>query len=95
MELFLFWLMAAVVCSIIASTKGRSAFGFFIYGFLLAPIAFIHVIFASPGHRHAEKQALSDGGRKCPRCAEIIKQEALVCRFCGLDIPQPTRHSGT
>ena len=25
--------------------------------------------------------------RKCPFCAETIKREAVVCRFCGRDIP--------
>jgi hypothetical protein len=25
--------------------------------------------------------------RKCPFCAETIKQEAVVCRFCNRDVP--------
>jgi hypothetical protein len=25
--------------------------------------------------------------RKCPFCAEIVKREAVVCRFCGRDVP--------
>jgi regulator of RNase E activity RraB len=25
--------------------------------------------------------------RKCPSCAEVVKVEALVCRFCQRDLP--------
>jgi hypothetical protein len=28
--------------------------------------------------------------RKCPYCAELIRREARVCRFCGREIAPPT-----
>lgn len=31
------------------------------------------------------------GKRKCPQCAEWVKNEALKCRFCAFDFAAPSR----
>ena len=35
-------------------------------------------------------KALAPKERKCPFCAELVKHEAVVCRYCGRELPVPS-----
>lgn len=81
------WIVTLAVISclpaVIAKNKGRSFGGWWLYGFLLFPIALIHSLVAPANVDGLEEQALANGNRKCPHCAEMVKVAAQVCKHCG------------
>ena len=64
-------LLLSVIPAYIAQTKGKSFGAWYVYGLFLLPITFIHSLI------------LERDDRKCPHCAELVKQEATVCKHCG------------
>jgi hypothetical protein len=78
-----------VIPAAIASNKGHSFLGWWIFGAALFIVALPLAIVLKPDNSALEKRKLSQGGfKKCPHCAEIVKSDAKVCRYCGRDIPE-------
>lgn len=87
MEFFLYAIVLGVIPALIAHSKGRSFFGWWIYGALLFIVAFVHSLVIRKDIAAEEKEMITyDGMKKCPFCAELVKNEAIKCKHCGSDI---------
>jgi len=68
-------ILIGLIPAVIARNKGYNFFLWWLFGAALFIIALIWSIVMKPKLKKDEK--------KCLQCAEIVKREAKVCRFCG------------
>lgn len=76
MEILLSLMVFAAIPALIARSKGRSAFAWWLYGFFLLPIALVHSIVTDNPKRN----------RICPFCKLKIMNDAMVCQHCHREV---------
>lgn len=91
MEIVFYWFACAVVCAIVASSKGRSGFGWFVLGALFSIFALLLVI-VLPSQKDTGRDPNAPSPYthvKCPDCREFVFKDARKCKHCGIPlVPQ-------
>lgn len=94
MELLTFWFVCGVVTGIVAASRGRHGFGWFLLGVLFGPFALILVALLpsqTPAATAARSNVTYVGGElatpethvRCPDCKGFVHKEAVRCMHCG------------
>jgi hypothetical protein len=75
----------------IAKNKGHNFAGWWMFGALLFIVALPLALMMKPSAEGLAKSESEQGRQQCPHCAEFIRREALVCRYCGRDVRAAAR----
>jgi hypothetical protein len=82
------WLVAAIFTGAIASSKNRSAIGWFILGCFFPLLSFLAIL-GLPSIANDDDKPTPNTHVKCPDCKELVIKDANVCKHCGCKlVPQ-------
>ncbi|NWK96534.1 zinc ribbon domain-containing protein [Sphingobium lactosutens] len=82
MEFVIIWLICGGIAAMIASSKGGNGAIGFVVGLLFGPFGIIAAFFMGNEQKADANKIASGDSKKCPRCAELVKPDALVCKHC-------------
>lgn len=81
MEWIVGWLLWSIIVGIIASSRGRRGFTWFLLSLLISPLLSMILVLAlgRPGPNFTTH-------RRCPDCKELILIGATKCKHCGSQV---------
>lgn len=79
--------MLGLIPAIIAHNKGSNLILWWLFGTLLFIVALPASIVIKTNQGELDLRQLKSGDvTKCPYCAELVKADAVICRFCGRNV---------
>lgn len=82
MEILILAVLLGLIPAAITRSKGRSFGLWWLYGALIFIVALPHALIMRADNQAVEARAVGEGMNKCSQCAEMIKAEAKICRYC-------------
>lgn len=84
MEIIIIAVLLGLIPGAIAYSKGRSFVKWWLLGALLWIVVFPITLFMAKDQAALDARQIKNGAaKKCPQCAELIRPDAAVCKFCG------------
>jgi hypothetical protein len=79
--------LIGLIPAAVAQSKGHSFVLWWLFGAALFIVALPCALMLKSDASAIEAKAIAEGSRKCPYCAELVKAEASVCRYCQRELP--------
>lgn len=90
MEIAAAWIIFSVVVAVIAESRHRSRAGWFFLSLILSPLIGLILAVALPSLKPPPGTPTPETHVRCPDCAELVLNEAKVCKHCGCRLTPTT-----
>lgn len=83
MELFIGWVLFAVLVGVLASKRGRDGGGWFLLALVLSPVFAGLLVLILDDKSKKAAQPTPETHVRCPECRELVLKDARKCKHCG------------